>query len=273
MIALSAVPSSVASADFDLDDVLAELNAVAREKSGWQVRRLRAEQDAPGQGLELMALTFRGPPNPGIEPLRIGLFAGVHGDEPAGTAACLELARQVTAEPALADGYELFFYPCCNPEGMRRGCRGNGAGLDLNREFWRGSAQPEVQILEAELRRWSFDGVVALHADDTCDGIYGYTHGRTLNEALLEPALAAAEVVIPRSSQAVIDGFRACKGHISQCFNGVLSAPPSQSPQPFDLIFETPAGAPLPKQIQATVLALGSILAEYRGFIAQAANL
>jgi len=53
----------------------------------------------------------------------------------------------------------------------------------------------------------------------------------------------------------------------------VLSAPPEQHPKPFDLIFETPALAPLELQVQAAVSALHTILDEYRGFIAQSQNI
>jgi len=38
----------------------------------------------------------------------------------------------------------------------------------------------------------------ALHAD-TSDGLYGYAHGRVLNENLLMPALQASERVLPRN--------------------------------------------------------------------------
>jgi hypothetical protein len=37
--------------------------------------------------------------------------------------------------------------------------------------------------------------------------------------------------------------------------------------------FETPAAAPMTQQIEAISCALHSVLAEYRGFIAQGANL
>jgi hypothetical protein len=143
----------------------------------------------------------------------------------------------------------------------------------LNREFWRGSDQEEVQILERELRGHRFHGIVTLHADDTCNGVYGYAHGRVLNEALLRPALKACERVLARDARASIDGFAATEAILKDCFAGVLSAPQDQQPQPFDLIFETPALAPLSQQVDATVLALHSILGEYRKFIAYAQDL
>ncbi len=212
-------------------------------------------------------------PSTGSEPVRLGFFAGVHGDEPAGCAALVEFAAELAAEPERAAGYDLWFYPVVNPTGYIEGTRFNRAGLDLNREFWRGSAQPEVQILERELHARRFHGLVALHADDTCEGLYGYSHGRTLDETLLQHALRAGERVIPRDRRAVIDGFAARDGVICDCFHGVLCAPAEQDPRPFDVIFETPAHAPFALQVAAAVAALSTIVAEYRGFIAYAQDL
>jgi hypothetical protein len=209
-------------------------------------------------------------PSSGQAPIRIGLFAGVHGDEPAGCEALVRLLLALAANPGRAEGYDLVVYPVCNPTGYEDGTRHNRDGKDINREFWRSSVQPEVQILERELRENRFDGIITLHADDTCAGLYGYAHGRTLNEALLRPALRASEVLLPRDSRGAIDGFAATEGILCDCFHGVLSAPADQHPQPFDIIFETPALAPLALQAGAAVLALNAILDEYRGFIAQA---
>lgn len=212
-------------------------------------------------------------PYAGHDPIRLGFFAGLHGDEPAGCLALVWLAVALMAEPERVAGYELCLYPVLNPVGYERGTRFNGAGKDLNREFWKNSAEAEIRALEAELRAQRFDGIVTLHSDDTCEGVYGYTHGRTLNEALLVPALQAASAILPPDARATIDGFAANGGLICDCFRGILSAPPEQKPQPFDIIFETPALAPLDRQITATLAALESILTHYPGFIAYGQDL
>jgi hypothetical protein len=212
-------------------------------------------------------------PTRGHDPIRLGLFAGVHGDEPAGCAALVQFLTALVAEPQRAAGYELFVYPVVNPAGYADRTRANRSGKDLNREFWQGSLEPEVRIVEDELRLHAFAGVITLHADDTCEGHYGYSHGRELDDALLRPALLAAERVLPRDRRAVIDGFSAREGVIADCFQGILAPPPDQKPQPFNLIFETPALAPFAHQVEANVAALDAILASYRGFISYAQDL
>jgi predicted deacylase len=215
---------------------------------------------------------FHGPAT-SVAPIRLGLFALLHGDEPAGALGLQRLLNALVDDPAPARGYELTLYPLCNPTGYEDGTRHNRAGYDLNREFWRGSVQPEIEILENELRERQFDGIIALHADDTSDGLYGYTQGRVLNQNLLVPALRASEHVLPVNKGEIIDGFFAEEGIVEDCYQGILAPPPEQRPRPFEIIFETPAAAPMTQQIEAISCALRSVLTEYRGFIAQGANL
>ena len=224
---------------------------------------------AEGGEYDIPRFIFSGPTE-GQTPIRLGLFGGLHGDEPASSVALVQFLTQLTAKPELARGYELTVYPVTNPTGYEDNTRHNRADKDLNRQFWCDSPEPEVRILEAELRANRFFGIIALHADDTCSGLYGYAHDQLLNEALLRPALAASERILPRDNRAMIDGFSARDGVINDCFCGVLSAPPEQRPQPFDIIFETPALEPVEVQSAAAVLAMQAILDEYRGFISQA---
>lgn len=221
---------------------------------------------------EIGRFRFKGP-HAEHDPLRIGLFAALHGDEPGGAIALVEWLLELVAEPARVTGYDLTVYPVCNPTGFEVNTRHNHAGLDLNRQFWRNSDQAEVLILERELSAGSFDGIITLHADDTSEGLYGYAHGRLINEALLKPALHASGRVLPRNRSARIDGFEARDGLIHHCYEGVLSAPKQQRPQPFDLIFETPALAPIELQVDATIVALETVLDEYRVFLAHSINL
>jgi murein peptide amidase A len=225
-----------------------------------------------GHRHEIARIRFLGPPA-GHDPVRIGIFAGIHGDEPAGTAALRLFLSSLRADPVRATGYELFAYPTVNPVGLKRGTRGNCSGVDLNREFWKDSRQPEILIIESELRKHRFNGLIALHADDSCEGTYGYSHGNAMENSLLKPALIAAEEVLPRDLRASIDGFHAHEGIISDCFEGILAPPPDQHPRPFNLIFETPATVPLDVQAAAYVAALDAILATYRGYISYAKDL
>jgi murein peptide amidase A len=225
-----------------------------------------------GQNHELPRYTFLGPTG-GAEPLRIAVFAGLHGDQPVTSFALVRFVRLLEDNPEVARGYRLVLYPVSNPTGFVDNTRHNRNGKDLNREFWRNSCQPEVRILESELRSQAFHGLISLHTDDTSDGLYGYAHGAVLTQHLLRPALAAASHFLPRNQGDVIDGFRARDGIIRAGHEGVLRAPPGLKPRPFEVILETPHHVPQYLQEAALAVALHTILDEYRKFIAYAQNL
>jgi len=230
----------------------------------------RFEQD--GERYEIPRYLFVGNRS-GDAPIRIGIFAGIHGDEPEGVRALVQLAQLLESRPEAAAGYCLFLYPVCNPTGLEDRTRHSRRGKDLNREFWRSSGEPEVRLLQAELVSQSFDGIIALHTDELSKGVYGFVRGATLTRHLLRPALSAAAELLPINDDESIDSFHAKDGLIEDCYEGVLSAPPKVRPKPFEIILETPGQAPSYLREAALVVALRSILAEYRKFIAFAPNL
>lgn len=225
-----------------------------------------------GEHYELPRYLYLGPKG-GDEPIRIGVFAAIHGDEPEGAHSIVQFVRLLERSPEIARGYCLFLYPVCNPTGYEDGTRYSRRGRDLNREFWNHTSEPEVQLLQSELCSHAFDGIISLHSDDTSHGAYGFVSGATLTKNLLEPALAAANEILPRNDNSIIDGFSAQNGVIREGYQGVLSAPPKIRPRPFEIVFETPQEAPQFAQVQAGVVALTTILTEYRKFISYAANL
>jgi protein MpaA len=219
----------------------------------------------------LPCFTFRGPNS--ADPIRIGLFGAIHGDELAGALALARFLQDLSASPHLAENFLLHIYPICNPTGFEDNTRHSRRGRDLNREFWKASVEAEVQVLENELRTRHFNGLIQLHADDTSDGIYGFVRGHTLTENLLRPALGEAGRILPRNINATIDGFAARDGIVYDHYEGVLAAPTQIDPVPFEIIFETPHSAPMDLQVQALVVALRTILGEYRRLISFAANI
>jgi protein MpaA len=262
---------AVAPAKRSLADLLAPLEQIAANSPNL-VANHGACFEVGSQTYELPRYLFIGPKG-GDEPIRIGIFAGIHGDEPESAHALVQFLKLLEAKPAPAAGYCLFIYPVCNPTGFEDRTRLSRNGKDLNREFWRDAADPEIKLLQAELVSHSFHGIISLHIDDTSEGFYGFAHGATLTEHLIEPALIAAERCLPRNQNAVIDGFKARNGVIRETYPGVLSAPPAVRPRPFEIILEAPKAPPVYLKEAAFVFALQTIFTEYREFIAYAPNL
>jgi murein peptide amidase A len=222
---------------------------------------------------ELLKIASRPAASPYAVQVPICLVAGVHGDEPDGILAALELARRFARSPQLISNYSLTIYPCVNPVGYEHMTRENGAGQDLNREFFRNSAEEEVAIMEHELRAHEFIGFISGHSDYESFGMYAYATGAILSERLAKPALFQASSVIPINTDTVIDGHPAQNGIINQKFPGSLGPLSKGATEPFDITIETPNLFALSKRVEAQAIAFETILHEYRAVAAEAVNL
>lgn len=262
-------PSSQPQRRRAVDRVLAPLDEIALRSD----QLLRKPLGRRSDGTDGLPRYLHLGPQGGGDYVRLGIFASIHGDEPEGALALTRFVTELERNPDLAKGYAIFIYPVCNPTGFEDATRYSRSGKDLNREFWKGSSEPEVRWLETEIWTHAFHGIINLHSDDTSDGLYGYVNGEVLSEHLLEPALQAAEQHLPRNRRRRIDGFPARKGIIYESFDGVLRSVPGLKPAPFELTLETPQRAPLHRQVEAFHTALQTILVEYRYLVAVAQNI
>ncbi|MGD0058711.1 MAG: M14 family metallocarboxypeptidase [Verrucomicrobiia bacterium] len=251
----------------DYASLVADIHNLAGDV--FQVRGI-GEITFEGKNHELFKLVSRPSPSPYAVEVPICLVAGVHGDEPDGILAALEFARRFSRTPQLVSNYALTIYPCVNPIGYERMTRENGAGKDLNREFFRDSREREVEMLEHELRAHEFTGFIGGHSDYESFGLYAYATGAVLSERLAKPALFQASGVIPINIDAVIDGHPAQNGIINQKFPGALGPLTKSASEPFDITIETPNLFALSKRVEAQAIAFETILQEYRAVASEA---
>jgi protein MpaA len=252
-------------------DLLRPVEQIATHSPNLIVNR-GAKFEVNGERYEIPSYLFVGPKGGGA-PIRIGIFASIHGNEPDGAHAIVRLIKSLDKNPEFATGYCLSLYPVCNPTGFEDHTRHSRKSRDLNREFWQNSAEPEIKLLETELSTHAFDGLISLHTHDAGEGFYGRVRGVTLTRHLIEPALKAAEIFLPRDERVLIDGLPARNGVIRDAADGALSAPPKARPRPFEITLETPKDPPSYLKEYAIVIALRTILTEYRQLIAYAPNL
>jgi murein peptide amidase A len=174
----------------------------AAKKSGFSIRILH-ETD----GLPLLALSRFG----SGAGKSVYLSAGIHGDEPAGPLAILELL-----EADLPQDITWHICPALNPSGLRAGTRANAAGADLNRDYL-ALSQPEVRAhVEWLSDQGIFDLALFLHEDWECNGFYLYE----LNPSpelfsAARPMLRAVESHCPIENGRRIDGHEAQNGVIT----------------------------------------------------------
>lgn len=186
----------------DIQQVLRDIDAAAREHA-WN-----AEVFFEAQNLKLVALTrpakSRGP----APPRRIYISAGIHGDEPAGPLAALNLIRS-NQWPENAD---LWFCPCLNPLGFALNSRENSKGVDLNRDYLKPAAEEITAHIAWLERQPNFDLCLLLHEDWESYGFYLYEQNPDGRVPLAEPMIEAVSKVCPIDPNELIEGRPAKNG-------------------------------------------------------------
>jgi protein MpaA len=213
-------------------------------------------------GLPLYALTHR---TRGPRP-RVYLSAGIHGDEPAGPLALLELMER----GAFDDRAVWFICPLLNPVGFTNRTRENADGIDLNRDY------KALRSLEIQAHaRWlqaqpNFDAALCLHEDWEATGYYLYElNPDQRRRGLAREILTSVMNVCPIEPATQIDGRPVAE-------RGILR--PVDDPQlrelwpesiylrahhtPLGYTLEAPSSFPITQRVAAHCAAVEAVLGE-----------
>jgi murein peptide amidase A len=193
----------------DYNHLVARWRAVAR-KSGVPLRRLVRANGFDHFYLQTPALVAAG---------GIYISAGIHGDEPASSAALISWAEKNARRLKQCP---LLIFPALNPWGLINNCRTDAAGADLNRLFHRDD-QPVLHAVKKVVAPFQFRLALMLHEDYDAEGFYLYEVKRTL-PFWGEDLLAAVGRVIAIEPRARIDGRTARAGLIRRRFNRAIFA-------------------------------------------------
>jgi hypothetical protein len=229
---------------------------LAAQQNGW-ILEIFHETD----GVKLPAL-HRQPPSIRPPHHRICLSAGIHGDEPAGPLAALELLRQ----NRWPESVEIFLVPCLNPAGFMLNRRENAGGIDLNRDYLNPkSAETRAHIAWLE-RQPHFDLYLCLHEDWESHGFYLYEQNPDQRPSRAEEMIAAVKEVCPVDESEIIEG-RAARGGIIR--PNLSPADRPDWPEAFYLIshkarlgctLEAPSDFPLAVRVNALAAAVNAAL-------------
>lgn len=209
-----------------------------REIIGWQrdlpIAAFRKDATVSGQG-------------------KLYLSAGIHGDEPAGPLALIDLLE---AGCDFVAG-EVWVFPVLAPDALRAGSRTNIHGVDLNRDY----RNPRTDEVRAHLAALSvagpFDLALCLHEDWEAQGSYIYELNRSGRPGIAEVLLGAMAAHIPPDPRKEIDGRPASDGIIRPV---IRAADRPDWPEaiflselhcPLVYTLETPSGFELDRRIAA----------------------
>jgi hypothetical protein len=141
---------------------------------------------------------------------RIYLSTGIHGDEPAGPLAALQLLRD-NQWPANLD---LWFCPCLNPLGFILNRRENAKGIDLNRQYLKPTTDETLAHIAWLERQPKFDLCLLLHEDWESHGFYLYEQNPDNRPSPAEAMIEQVAKVCPIDRSDLIEGRAAQNGII-----------------------------------------------------------
>jgi murein peptide amidase A len=241
----------------DIPKILREIEQAAAGKN-WARDIIPIASSTAAQPLNFIA--YRRP----VEAARIRFYlsAGIHGDEPAGPLAVLQLVQE-DRWPADA---AIWLCPCLNPTGFLLNRRENFQGIDLNRDYRHlhsEEVRAHVKWLEQQPR---FDYALCLHEDWESNGFYVYEVNPDQRTSLAAKMIEAVAKVCPIEHAPLVDNWPAENGVIRPHLN---PAERPQWPETLHLIthktrlsntLEAPSDFPLPTRVTALVTAVHAAL-------------
>ena len=231
--------------------------AGAAELAGFSASMLA---DTPAGPLQAWERVGNGP--------RVYLSGGIHGDEPAGPLALLDLM----AGAFFSANIHWLLCPALNPTGLAAGTRDNADGIDLNRDYLQIRTREVAAHHEWLSQRPPPDLFLSLHEDWETHGFYLYeiNLGTDVPQRV-RSILEAVTPWFPPENASDIDGHTPREpGWIHHAAEPDL---PDGWPEaihmakigcPLSFTFETPSRAALPKRIAAHRAAVQAALGTLR---------
>lgn len=192
------------------------------------------------------------------------ISAGMHGDEPAGPLALLEMMEAGW----LPGNFHWFICPVLNPGGLALGTRENRQGCDLNRDYFRRKSL-EIAAHTRWLSRQPVPSLfVSLHEDWESEGFYFYEINLACDDTdRSHSILDAVAPFFPPEPGPEIDGHEVrAPGWIYHCAEADL---PDSWPEaiwlakngcPLSFTFETPSQAELTQRVRAHIAGVKGVL-------------
>ncbi len=236
----------------DIDGMLQRALA-ATKAHDWSVELFPSAGDLPLYGFQRLAKRER---------LSVYISTGIHGDEPGGPLAMLELL-EANAWPS---GVSLFACPCLNPTGFPGNTRENKTGTDLNRDY-RDIKSREVQAHTEWIDSLpKFDFGICLHEDWEAKGFYVYELNPENLPAVSEDVIDAVGQACPIDRSERIDD-RPAKGGILK----PVVSPEARSlwPEAFYIVLEktrlsytleAPSDLPMATRVNALCTAVQTLI-------------
>lgn len=196
------------------------------------------------------------------------ISAGIHGNEPSGVEAILNLLEK---RPTWLECADLTILPCLNPWGYEHNRRVNYKGYDLNRQWnptegWKVKNLTEITFVLRILKKRRFNLTVCLHEDYDATGFYLYELSRRPN-TFGKSIIQTVSRFIPIEKKQRIEGRLAQYGVVHRSVESMRQR--KQWPEALyhfkhhtdhTITTETPTHFPIQKRVRAQLETVRAIL-------------
>lgn len=198
---------------------------------------------------------------PGESEIRLGIFAGLRGDDNAGPNAIRDFIDDLVAFPGLGSAFRIYAYPIVNPVGIETETPLKQADRNSTNKTGRKLKSPLAYLIERELFVVQFQGLIVIHTTDEIEGLQATVHGANLHDVLVSPIVSSLRSLIPTTDDPVLD---------SSLF---LTADAGLKQRPFELTLRIASSGWQPLYSLGLRIALHTVLEHYRLYLAQANNI
>jgi protein MpaA len=197
---------------------------------------------------------------PGESENRLGIFAGLRGDDNAGPKAIADFIDDLVALPSLGSAFRIYAYPIVNPS-YETEARFTQLGRNVINENGRKMKSLEAYLIERELFVFQFQGLIVIHISDEIEGLQAVVYGANLHDTLVSPILSSVRSLLPTDEHSVLES------------SWSLTAGASLKQRPFELTLCIPSSGWQSLYAVGLRIALHTALDRYRSYLAEANNI
>jgi murein peptide amidase A len=198
---------------------------------------------------------------PGESAIRLGIFAGLRGDDIAGSQAIVQFIDDLVTFPSLGSAFRIYAYPMMNLPGLATAPPPKQSDQSPIHEPGSQLKFPEAHLFKREIFVVQFHGLVLIHSANEQEGLRAGVFGANLREALVFPILSSLQSIIPTAELAAPDF------PLSPTGDAVLKQ------KPFELTLSIPQSGWQSLYSMALRIALHTLVDRYRSHLAHANNI
>lgn len=193
-------------------------------------------------------------------PIRIGIFAGLRGDDTLGPAAVATFLEDLVALPQLGESLRVYAYPVAHPASFEAATPSYRRSEYIINQIGCKILSSESYQIEREIFAIAFDGIINIRLEDETKNFKVGISDARLHDTLVRPILSSLEPFLPTVEGCVCDSRRS------------LIADNGLKRKPFELTLQVPSSGWSGLYAMGLRIALHTVVDCYRNYVMQSEN-